>query len=532
MADINPVLFAHRGLQAIKDDPRCRYWAGKSSQRWPPILYPPDKVGDKKYIFRNPTIWKALRPMLYGESALQEGHKPRSHTNGMRWQIRSVSFGMIAWGATVVRFFLSGDDALEPTGKLSGIRYMADFDTWVERLIMSQDSPSIQALLEQMEKFLLGNLPQDLDSTDDPAVLEDDDNDGWDRLEDPESDHEVEDAGEGLREYGPDGTMQDNDEELAYVEYARPAAPGTITHRPATPAGVPHSTSFRRTSQGPTILDTSSSTSMAYAAPVTMSVDQAPRTGSSGAASAVSIISRVESAGNAPSMDHAARLDRMAPVNSGITPTGLVVPEEGLERTARSTAPALPIVSSHAAPGARTVSSTASYLTASVPTEAAPPAQSLRVVPDIHARAEHLYDGHFAAPTRNNSPVQEGAIIERMHGLRVTSVNANTLAALGVIGDDNNYDPLLPSPPHVGTVTPDAVNSNVETAASSRRQGRGRGSQNRARGTSSRRVSARNISPASVPFQTEDVLNGAVPMTRDDRPARTTRSGAAGVRRI
>ncbi|OSC97910.1 hypothetical protein PYCCODRAFT_1525084 [Trametes coccinea BRFM310] len=519
---INANLFsAEAGLDAIRADTECKYLAGKPSQTWPPILYPEGKVGDKKYIFRNHAIWKAIRPMLYGRTALAKGHKPRGNTQGLRLQIRSVSFGMIAWGATVVRFFLSGDESLKPTGETSGITYMADFDAWVRRLILYQDSPSVQALIERMEHFLLRDLPSDVDAPiiDPTQEDDDDDDDDWDRLDDPESD--------GDDATPAPGENAEDEEELEYLDSAPAScrANGTlftysaheVCARPGTPGGMPIRVSAPGQSTVSAIAHDDNAARLTPDAHRDMAFPQVNqlRSGLSPQA-AVNSGAPISIADGLPSTGHvdAAR-------NSSGTPDSIVLPpflhpSAQIFRSATGTSSGYEAAGHILYDSARALANNASI---------APANNSLHLTGTWSAGPDACID-----PLHTHTAREEMAVVEGMDALRVSGTQAarpSVNATPDVLpGRPESLPPLA-----LAGMSNDTLQVDMDDAASVERRGRGRSRNNagarRAVGNR-RRGNSRDVPSVAVTDNTHnETLDDVHAITRNGRPARVTRAGAA-----
>ncbi|CDO72607.1 hypothetical protein BN946_scf184985.g26 [Trametes cinnabarina] len=178
---------------AIREDPACQKWADADKLE-PRILFRDDKAYDAGYLFRNGTIWKAMRVLVYGKGALAPGHKPKSNTNGERRGLTKPTFGLIAFACVLTQFFVSGDSIFEPEGRVSHIDYQAYFDYLVQVLVEMQDRPRMKSTIEWLTWHTFGSVKQTGNTArtvqEGPARPMLNDPSVWDRLDDPFTDDE------------------------------------------------------------------------------------------------------------------------------------------------------------------------------------------------------------------------------------------------------------------------------------------------------------------------------------------------------
>ncbi|KAI0348732.1 hypothetical protein OH77DRAFT_1526237, partial [Trametes cingulata] len=137
---------------------------------FPPLLYP-DCVEDVRRTFRNPQLVKLMMAILYGQASLKvdeeneaiekEGKdvpKRRLWTgpppNAVKWGLKRVTPGMIAFAAVLATFVLSADDEFVMKGKETGINYWSRHQLYCQVLISTADDPSTKATFAFWQKKL------------------------------------------------------------------------------------------------------------------------------------------------------------------------------------------------------------------------------------------------------------------------------------------------------------------------------------------------------------------------------------------
>ncbi|KAH9850406.1 hypothetical protein C2E23DRAFT_887310 [Lenzites betulinus] len=131
--------------QAISTDPILTKWRSVPEDIYPPIIFPKEKGGQMKYIFRCAAIANFTRVTLLGKGALPKNGKfrPRSNTSAKQWDVNTVSPGMIAFAAVAVRYLISLEADFDHVGATSGVNYEYLFDQYTKLLWVSWESPRI-----------------------------------------------------------------------------------------------------------------------------------------------------------------------------------------------------------------------------------------------------------------------------------------------------------------------------------------------------------------------------------------------------
>ncbi|KAJ2963830.1 hypothetical protein NUW54_g14268 [Trametes sanguinea] len=202
---------------AIRKNPACQNWADADKME-PRILFRGNKAYDAGYLFRNESIWKTMRVLVYGKGALAPGHTPKSNTNGGRRGLTKPTFGLIAFACVLVRlflfvevteltrisasafqtrFFISGDSIFEPKGRESHIDYQAYFDYLVQVLVDMQDRPRIKSTIDWLTRHTFGSGKESGNTArtvqEGPRRMLNDPS-AWDRLDDPFTEDEESDG--------------------------------------------------------------------------------------------------------------------------------------------------------------------------------------------------------------------------------------------------------------------------------------------------------------------------------------------------
>ncbi|KAK0184969.1 hypothetical protein F5146DRAFT_1144616 [Armillaria mellea] len=119
------------------EDPICQHLLGFKSMgvydRHPPCLFA-DNFITGATVFRTLPGVKILTCLLWGSTALDDQHTVTKNTNADLWQITKVNPVAIAFAAIVTRYLLTGDPDFTLVGQKSNIKYMADFEYYVERI--------------------------------------------------------------------------------------------------------------------------------------------------------------------------------------------------------------------------------------------------------------------------------------------------------------------------------------------------------------------------------------------------------------
>ncbi|KIO20710.1 hypothetical protein M407DRAFT_10750 [Tulasnella calospora MUT 4182] len=117
-----------------------------SYERMPPILRAnPDEPASKTNMLSSQVVKKSeqvIQAMLMGPASLVKDQDPdvslSAKCNGKIWNVTSVTPGIIAFAAILIRYALSPDNEFGPTGQTSGIPYLADFEYYKMCLIVGQ----------------------------------------------------------------------------------------------------------------------------------------------------------------------------------------------------------------------------------------------------------------------------------------------------------------------------------------------------------------------------------------------------------
>ncbi|KAF7789436.1 hypothetical protein EIP86_000380 [Pleurotus ostreatoroseus] len=103
----------------------------------PPLLYPPGKVGNVAYMYKNPLLTDLGKSMVYGRRALWSTQAHRNST-GMVLGLKNTLPGFIALVFQVARFLFTPDTKFAPTGDKTGIHYFKDLEWHRERLMSKE----------------------------------------------------------------------------------------------------------------------------------------------------------------------------------------------------------------------------------------------------------------------------------------------------------------------------------------------------------------------------------------------------------
>ncbi|KAL1938430.1 hypothetical protein VTO73DRAFT_11670 [Trametes versicolor] len=138
-------LFESEDPAALEEDSEFRRWHSTYNDIYPPVIFPPDKPGDRAFVFRSDPIAKFIRMCLYGPGSVapkQLGKKPyaRKNCGARQWGVTEITPGMIAFAAVAVRHLLLPFEDFDPVGKSSHITYEAFFDQYTKLLICKWNS--------------------------------------------------------------------------------------------------------------------------------------------------------------------------------------------------------------------------------------------------------------------------------------------------------------------------------------------------------------------------------------------------------
>ncbi|KIO23837.1 hypothetical protein M407DRAFT_9256 [Tulasnella calospora MUT 4182] len=126
-------------------------------ERMPPILRAnPDEPPSKANMLNSQVVKKVIQAMLMGPASLVKNQDPdvslSAKCNGKIWNITSVTPGIIAFAAIMIRYALSPDNEFGPTGQTSGIPYLEDFDYYKKCLIVGQRK-KVREVMELFDSF-------------------------------------------------------------------------------------------------------------------------------------------------------------------------------------------------------------------------------------------------------------------------------------------------------------------------------------------------------------------------------------------
>ncbi|KIO15745.1 hypothetical protein M407DRAFT_34664 [Tulasnella calospora MUT 4182] len=109
-------------------------------QRVPPIIRAnPEEPASPNNMLNSEVV---IQAMLMGPASLGKDIDPdislSGKCNGRIWHITSVTAGVIAFAATLIRYALSPDNEFGPLGLVSGITYLEDFEYYKKCLLVGQ----------------------------------------------------------------------------------------------------------------------------------------------------------------------------------------------------------------------------------------------------------------------------------------------------------------------------------------------------------------------------------------------------------
>ncbi|KAG8939354.1 hypothetical protein FRC04_006634 [Tulasnella sp. 424] len=122
-----------------------------SYERVPPILRAnPDEPASKSNMLNSLVVKRVIQAMLMGPASLGKNQDPdvslSAKCNGKIWSVTSVTPGIIAFAAILIRYALSPDNEFGPTGQTSGISYLEDFEYYKKCLLVGQRKKVRQVL--------------------------------------------------------------------------------------------------------------------------------------------------------------------------------------------------------------------------------------------------------------------------------------------------------------------------------------------------------------------------------------------------
>ncbi|THH27137.1 hypothetical protein EUX98_g7059 [Antrodiella citrinella] len=121
----------------------------------PPILYETGQPRYARYLYRNLAIAKAMRIILFGASGVSDNDvslehwqsfQPQGTSSGVKWNIGSVTPGLIAYACISAIYLLSKDIAFQETGSKTKIPYGQIFEELKMQLVQIHDMPAGVAL--------------------------------------------------------------------------------------------------------------------------------------------------------------------------------------------------------------------------------------------------------------------------------------------------------------------------------------------------------------------------------------------------
>ncbi|KAI0371885.1 hypothetical protein BV20DRAFT_978518 [Pilatotrama ljubarskyi] len=140
--------------KAIEDDPNCQYWRGNLNDLYPPIVFPhappESQAKDRRYLFKSLAIAKFIRLMLFGSSSLSQ-EQPMESSLGRGWQLRKLTYGMVAFAAIGVQYLLSHDQNFEPVGATTQTKYAYLFSQYMSILVEYGRAPRMKLVLSWLE---------------------------------------------------------------------------------------------------------------------------------------------------------------------------------------------------------------------------------------------------------------------------------------------------------------------------------------------------------------------------------------------
>ncbi|KAG1735251.1 hypothetical protein EDD22DRAFT_787730, partial [Suillus occidentalis] len=125
---------------------------------FPPVLFPGLK-DDKslKTVFGNwELLARILKASLRGITSLQGSSGSGAHTNSLKWSVRQVTPGSIAWAAVIAIFLISPDTEFSSTGigKKSNINYKNLFFHYKKILVTKWTTKRIAAIVTNINKYI------------------------------------------------------------------------------------------------------------------------------------------------------------------------------------------------------------------------------------------------------------------------------------------------------------------------------------------------------------------------------------------
>ncbi|KAG2155156.1 uncharacterized protein EDB93DRAFT_1062714, partial [Suillus bovinus] len=126
---------------------------------FPPVLFPRLKE-DKllKMVFGNwELLARILKASLRGVSSLHQGSSGGgAHTNSLKWSVRQITPGSIAWAAVIAIFLFSPDTEFLSSGlgKKSNINYKNLFYNYKKILIVKWSTRHILSIVANINCYV------------------------------------------------------------------------------------------------------------------------------------------------------------------------------------------------------------------------------------------------------------------------------------------------------------------------------------------------------------------------------------------
>ncbi|KAG1811041.1 hypothetical protein EV424DRAFT_1283578, partial [Suillus variegatus] len=126
---------------------------------FPPVLFP-GLIEDKsmKTVFGNwELLARILKASLCGVSSLhQESSGGGAHTNSLKWSVRQITPGSLAWASVIGIFLLSPDTEFSSTGtgKKSNISYRTLFYLYKKVLVSKWTTKRIIAIVTHINRYI------------------------------------------------------------------------------------------------------------------------------------------------------------------------------------------------------------------------------------------------------------------------------------------------------------------------------------------------------------------------------------------
>ncbi|KAG2158729.1 uncharacterized protein EDB93DRAFT_1100361 [Suillus bovinus] len=141
---------------------------------FPPILFP-NLIEDPslKMVFGNwEPFGKAIRILLWGENgltALRAGGPPR---NGNRWEVTSLTPGLLAWVGVVVVFLLSADKEFRYSskGEMTKIQYSYMFTSYKKILVKNWNTEYTRDIVKKLNNYVFSRDEEDFTAAMDRAL--------------------------------------------------------------------------------------------------------------------------------------------------------------------------------------------------------------------------------------------------------------------------------------------------------------------------------------------------------------------------